>query len=113
MLAVASASSDLTSSAHLLAALEQTGFVHDVKQWTIPADRLPEAGEGMPDVIFLDLNRDPEPFLQFAAHLRRSWPTLKLIACSATVPPSPQLLLDAMRSGVQDFIAKPVREASL
>ena len=60
-----------------------------------------------------DLNRDPEPFLQFAAQLRRSWPTLKLIACSATVPPSPQLLLDAMRSGVQDFIAKPVREASL
>jgi len=107
------ASSDLASSAQLLASLEQTGAIKSVKQWTIPADRLPEAGEGMPDIVFLDLNRDPEPFLQFAAQLRRSWPTLKLIACSATVPPSPQLLLDAMRSGVQDFIAKPVREASL
>jgi pilus assembly protein CpaE len=113
MLAVAIASSDLTSSAHLLAALEQTGFVHDVKQWTIPADRLPEAGEGMPDVIFLDLNRDPEPFLQFAAHLRRGRPTLKLVACSNSVPPSPQLLLEAMRSGIQDFIPKPVDAASL
>src|SRR5215469_2651980 len=113
MLAAAIASSDLTSSAHLLAALEQTGLVHDVKQWTIPADRLPEAGEGMPDVIFLDLNRDPEPFLQFAAHLRRGWPTLKLVACSNSVPPSPQLLLEAMRSGIQDFIPKPVDAVSL
>ena len=113
MLAVAIASSDLTSSAHLLAALEQTGLVHDVKQWTIPVDRLPEAGEEMPDVIFLDLNRDPEPFLQFAAHLRRGWPTLKLVACSNSVPPSPQLLLEAMRSGIQDFIPKPVDAASL
>jgi pilus assembly protein CpaE len=113
MLAAAIASSDLTSSANLLACLEQTGLVHSVKQWTIPAAHLPEAGGGMPDVVFLDLNRDPDPFLQFAAQLRRGWPTLKLVACSNSVPPSPQLLLEAMRSGVQDFIPKPVDAVSL
>lgn len=113
MLTVAVASSDLTSSAQLLASLEQTGKVKSVKQWTIPADRLPDASETLPDVVFLDLNRSPEPFLQFAAQLRRAWPAVKLVACSASVPPNPQLLLDAMRSGVQDFIAKPVEEATL
>jgi pilus assembly protein CpaE len=113
MLTAAIASGDLASSAQLLASLEQTGTVKSVKQWTIPTDRLAESPEGMPDIVFLDLNRNPEPFLQFAAQLRRSWPTLKLVACSTTVPPSPQLLLDAMRSGIQDFIAKPVQENSL
>lgn len=113
MLTVAVASSDLTSSAQLLASLEQTGKVKSVKQWTIPANRMPDASETLPEVVFLDLNRSPEPFLQFAAQLRRAWPAVKLVACSASVPPNPQLLLDAMRSGVQDFIAKPVEEATL
>jgi pilus assembly protein CpaE len=113
MLTVAVASSDLTSSAQLLASLEQTGKVKSVKQWTIPTDRMPDANETVPDVVILDMNRSPEPFLQFAAQLRRAWPAVKLIACSANVPPNPQLLLEAMRSGVQDFIAKPVEEAML
>ena len=113
MLMVAVASSDLTSSAQLLASLEQTGKVKSVRQWTIPTDRLPDANEALPDVVFLDMNRGPEPFLQFAAQLRRAWPAVKLVACSASVPPNPQLLLEAMRSGVQDFITKPVDEAVL
>jgi len=113
MLTIAVASSDLTSSAQLLASLEQTGKVKSVKQWTIPTDRLPDASEAMPDVVFLDLARNPEPFLQFAAQLRRNWPGVRIIACSANVPPNPQMLLEAMRSGVQDFIAKPVEDTSL
>lgn len=113
MLTAAIASSDLSSSAQLLASLQQTGAVHSVKQWTIPADRLPEAGQEMPDVVFLDLNRDPDPFLQFASQLRRGWPALTVIAVSAAVPPNPQLLLEAMRSGIQDFIAKPADAETL
>jgi pilus assembly protein CpaE len=113
MLMAAIASSDLSSSAELMASLEQTGRVKSVKQWTIPTDRLPDATEAMPDIVFLDLGRNPDPFLQFAAQLRRNWPAIRVIACSANVPPNPQLLLDAMRSGVQDFIAKPVQEGSL
>jgi pilus assembly protein CpaE len=113
MLTAAIASSDLSSSAELMASLEQTGRVKSVKQWTIPTDRLPDTTEAMPDIVFLDLGRNPDPFLQFAAQLRRNWPAIRVIACSANVPPNPQLLLDAMRSGVQDFIAKPVQEGSL
>jgi pilus assembly protein CpaE len=113
MLTAAIASSDLSSSAELMASLEQTGRVKSVKQWTIPTDRLPDAAEAMPDIVFLDLGRNPDPFLQFAAQLRRNWPAIRVIACSVNVPPNPQLLLDAMRSGVQDFIAKPVQDGSL
>lgn len=113
MLTAAIASSDLTTSAQLLAGLEQTGLVSSVMQWTIPLDRIPESAEQMPDVVFLDLAREPEPFFAFANQLRRMRPTVKLIACSAAVPPQPSLLLEAMRSGVQDFLGKPVQPDSL
>src|SRR5258707_14028179 len=113
MLTAAIASSDLTSSAQLLAGLEQTGLVTSVLQWVVPTDRLPDSPEQMPDVIFLDLARDPDPFFVFASQLRRIKPAVKLIACSAAVPPQPSLLLEAMRSGVQDFLGKPVQADSL
>jgi len=113
MLTAAIASSDLTTSAQLLAGLEQTGLVSSVTQWVIPAERIPDSSDQMPDVVFLDLAREPEPFFAFANQLRRMKPTIKLIACSAAVPPQPSLLLEAMRSGVQDFLGKPVQPESL
>jgi len=113
MLTAAIASSDLTSSAQLLAGLEQTGLVSSVVQWALPMDRIPEAMEQVPDVVFLDLAREPEPFFAFANQLRRTRPSIKLIACSAAVPPQPSMLLEAMRSGVQDFLGKPVQTDSL
>ena len=106
MLTVAIASGDLTSAAQLMATLEQTGMVKSIRQWAIPADRIPD--DAMPDVVFLDLARDTDAYFTFAALLRRAHPATKLIACSAISPPSHQLLLEAMRSGVQDFIAKPI-----
>src|SRR5215472_7515102 len=113
MLRAAIASSDLTSSAQLLAGLEQTGLVSSVLQWSIPLDHLPESADETPDIVFLDLAREPEPFFAFATQIRRMRPTVKLIACSAAVPPQPSMLLEAMRSGVQDFLGKPVQTESL
>jgi pilus assembly protein CpaE len=113
MITAAIASSDLTSSAQLLASLEQTGSVKSVAQWSIPINGLPDSSHDMPQIVFLDLARDPEPFFAFAAQLRRAHPGVKVIACSAAVPPQPSLLLEAMRSGVQDFLAKPVQVDSL
>jgi pilus assembly protein CpaE len=113
MLSVAIASGDSTSSAQLVASLEQTGMVRSIRQWTIPMDRIPETPENMPDVVFLDLGRDSEPYFTFAALLRRAHPATKLIACSSSTPQSHQVLLEAMRSGVQDFISKPVNPDAL
>lgn len=113
MLTVGIASGDTTSSAQLLASLEQTGVVKLVKQWTIPDDNGHDPGDTLPDIVFLDLSRDPGPYFEFGAHIRRIRPTIKLVACSAITPPTPQLLLEAMRSGVQDFLPKPVGVAAL
>jgi pilus assembly protein CpaE len=113
MLTVAIASGDMASSAQLLASLEQTGLVRSVKQWSVPADKLPESVDALPDVVFLDLARDPEPYFQLGAQIHRARPAVKLVACSSVVPPNHQLLLEAMRSGVQDFLPKPVDPRSL
>jgi pilus assembly protein CpaE len=107
MLTTGIASGDASSYGQLLATLQQTGLVGSVKQWEIPADKLPDGSEGIPDVVLLDLGRDPQPYFTFGAHLRRLRPGVCLIACSSTYPPNQQLMLDAMRSGVQDFISKP------
>jgi pilus assembly protein CpaE len=113
MLTVGIASGDLTSSAQLLASLEQTGLVRSIRQWSIPGEKLPDSAEPLPEIVFLDLSRDPEPYFVFGAHVRRARPSVKLVACSATSPPSHQLLLEAMRSGVQDFLSKPVSADAL
>ena len=113
MLTVAIASGDTASSAQLLAVLQQTGLVKSVKQWSIPADKLPDSSELLPDVVLLDLSRDPDPYFQFASQLRRTRPAIKIVACSSAIPPNHQLLLEAMRCGVQDFLAKPVEPAAL
>jgi pilus assembly protein CpaE len=113
MLTVGIASGDLVSSAQLLTSLQQTGIVKSIKQWSIPGDKLPDSAEPLPDLVFLDLSRDPEAYFTFGAHLRRLRSTIKLVACSATNPPNHQLLLEAMRSGVQDFLPKPVSPDTL
>lgn len=113
MLTAGIASSDPTSSAQLLASLQQVGMVSSVQQWTVHPDRPPEVPGIVPDVVLLDLGRDPAPYLALAAQLRRAQPAVHVIACSAIYPPDQYLLMDAMRSGVQEFIAKPVQPQAL
>jgi len=108
MLTVGIASSDSASAAQLVAALEQAGIARCIKQWAIPTVRMPDAAEAFPDVILLDLGRDTEPLFAFGAQVRRIRPATRLIAVSAVSPPTHQLLLEAMRGGVQDFLPKPV-----
>jgi len=113
MLTVAVVSGDTSSSAQIVAALQQTGLVRLVKQWVVPAAKVPDTKEGMPDVVLLDLSRDAEMFFSFGAQVRRMRPATKLVALSAVSPPTHQLLLEAMRGGVQDFLAKPADVDSL
>ena len=45
MLTTGIASGDASSYGQLLATLQQTGLVGSVKQWEIPADKLPDGSE--------------------------------------------------------------------
>jgi pilus assembly protein CpaE len=108
MLTVAIVSDDTASSAQIVAALQQSGIVKSIKEWMIPATRVPDSAEGVPDFVLLDLGQDAAPFLAFGAYLRRIRPATRLIAVSAALPPTQQLLLEAMRSGVQEFLPKPI-----
>jgi pilus assembly protein CpaE len=107
MLTAAIVSTDPNSSAQLLASVQQTGLVTSVRQWLVPTDRLNDPNDIAVDVILLDLPKDPEPCFSFGSQARRMHPAARLIACSATMPPTPQLLMDAMRCGVQEFVSKP------
>ncbi len=113
MLTVAIVSDDPTSSAQIVAALQQSGIVKSIKEWMIPAARIPGTAEGVPDFVLLDLGQDTDPLFKFAAQLRRIRPATRLIAVSAALPPTQQLLLEAMRSGVQEFLPKPIGMVAL
>jgi pilus assembly protein CpaE len=113
MLTAAIASGDASTSAQLLASLQQVGLVSSIQQWTVHADKPPEVTGIIPDVVLLDLGRDPGPFFALAAQIRKLQPTVHVIACSSTFPPNQYLLMDAMRSGVQEFVAKPVQPEAL
>jgi pilus assembly protein CpaE len=113
MLTAAIATNDPAAASQLLASLQQTGLVSSIKEWAISADRLPGPGEAIPDLILLDLSRDPDASFAYAAQLRRMRPSARVIAWSTTYPPNQELLLSAMRQGVQDFIPKPVETEAL
>src|ERR1700674_2374330 len=109
MLTVAIVSDDPSSAAQIAAALQQTGIVKAIQEWTIPAKRIPGTAEGVPDFVLLDLGQDTDPFFTFATHLRRIRPSTRLIAVSAAFPLTQQLLLEAIRPGVQEFLPNPIR----
>ena len=50
----------------------------------------------------------PRSPLEFAARLNRLNPAACIIACSAYQEPSPDLLMQAMRSGVREFLSQPI-----
>jgi pilus assembly protein CpaE len=113
MLTAAVVSRDPKSSASLQASLQQTGLVVSVTHWDPDPNRYPATGEPVPDVVLLDLTEDPEPFFDFAAHVRRQRPTVHVVACSMERHPEVGLLLQAMRTGIQDFLAKPLGSDAL
>ena len=106
---------DPASAGHLRACLQQTGLVSSVTEWT-PGNRglwTIRPTEMVPEVVILGLHGDLEPYFALAVQLRRIRPTTRIIACSAQPDPDPQLLLQAMRSGVQEFLPPPINAAVL
>jgi len=58
------------------------------------------------------MSQNTQASLEFANHVHRLHPALPIVACSQ-FQPSPDVLLRAMRAGVQDFLPKPLDFAAL
>jgi len=114
MLLAAVATADANHVGYLRACLQQTGLVQAVAEWSLSEQGLwsIRPTETMPDVVLLGLQKDFELYFALAAQVRRMKPTVRIIACSPQQP-DPQLLLQAMRSGVQEFLPSPVNPQML
>jgi pilus assembly protein CpaE len=108
MLTVGVVSLDTKNSASLLAMLQQTGLVQPTAQWDLMAGDGPTSRAAVPDVVLVEIGRDAKTPLEFAARLNRLNPAACIIACSAYQEPSPDLLMQAMRSGVREFLSHPI-----
>lgn len=113
MLTAAIVSTDAANSSALQKCLQQTGYVYSVREWSVSILSQLVSGESLPDLVLLDISRETETLFAFAAHLRRLRPTIRIIACSAQQQPDPGLLLQAMRSGVQEFLPLPIDAAAV
>ncbi len=108
MLTVGVVSLDTKNSAALLAMLQQTGLVQPIPQWDLMAGDGPKTASAVPDVVLVEIGRDVKTPLEFAARLHRLNPAVCTIAISGYQEPSPDLLMQAMRAGVREFLSPPV-----
>ncbi len=108
MFTTAIVTSKLDASGPLEASLRRTGLVNSVQRWT--PDRS-DAAAVVPDVVFLDLAQSPVSIFSLAVRLRELAPKILLVGWSSSEQPSSDVLLEAMRSGLQDFISAPIDAA--
>ncbi|HUI42849.1 MAG TPA: hypothetical protein VL523_12860 [Terriglobia bacterium] len=100
-------------TASLQAALQQTGLVESVVGWSLIGEsQLGPAGT-LPDVVLVEVERDSDIPLAFAAQVHRMRPSCCIIACSSSQQPSQNLLMQAMRSGVREFLSQPIDPVAL
>ncbi len=107
MLTAAVAASNPENSGYLRACLQQTGFIQSVAEWGISSEQYPAPGESVPDMVLLELGASAEACFAFSAHLRRLRPSVCTMVCSAKEP-RPEVLIEAMRNGVREFLGQPV-----
>jgi len=104
---VALAGADPIGNSTLRAMLQQSGLAKDTQEWaSLDAVKLRHADD-VPDVVFLDLSTGLGSELAFAQGLSKLRPSVTIIACSMKNETNPEFLLQAMRSGIRDFLQKP------
>jgi pilus assembly protein CpaE len=108
MLTVGVVSLDTKNSPILLALVQQTGLVQPIAQWDLMAIDGPMSPAAVPDVVLVEIGRDVHTPLETVARLHRINPAVCIIAVSAYQEPSPDLLMQAMRSGVREFLSPPI-----
>lgn len=62
----------------------------------------------LPDVVVLDVEMPELDGLATLTEIRRQWPQLPVIMCSALTKEGAQATIDALERGAADFVTKPV-----
>jgi pilus assembly protein CpaE len=113
MLTAAVLSADPISSEYLMKLLNQTEYIHTVIRWIPNELNAQPRPDPIPDVVLLDLYDDVETMFSHAATIHRARPATHIIACSHPATSDSNIMLRAMRSGVKDFLQKPVEISEL
>ena len=106
-LTAAMAGADPVGNSTLRAILEQTGLIKNLEEWAALSSSKLQHAEDVPDVVFLDLSTGMGSEFGFAQELSRLRPSVHIVACTAKFETNAEFLLQAMRSGVRDFLQKP------
>jgi pilus assembly protein CpaE len=107
LLKAAIAGSDRASNATLCTMLEATGAVKEVLEWAWLTGMKLRDAQDVPDVVFIDLAAGMGSEFLFAQELVKLNPAVHIIACSAKNETNAEFLLQAMRSGIREFLQKP------
>ena len=104
-----------SKNGQIRACLEQTGLVESVVEWNLPKgpDSQSTQSGPLPNVVVLNLAGAGESALSFAADLRKTNTSLRILACSPEAQPDSKLLLAAMRSGVQEILSAPLTATAM
>src|SRR5262245_9844898 len=102
-LTVAIAASDPAAGSTLRPMVQQTGLVKEIREWASSKAVELRSAQDVPDVVFLDLNGNGNLEFVFAQQLTKLRPSAHIVACSAKGS-NPDFLLQAMRSGIRDFL---------
>jgi pilus assembly protein CpaE len=98
----------------LRACLQETGVIGSVLEWNLKSQPEGSWERAMAaDVVLLTLNGNPGLELAFAAKLRQANPNVRIIAYSPEQQPDSELLMHAMRSGVQEILPSPLSAAAV
>lgn len=107
VLTAAMAGSDPVGNSTLRAILEQTNLVKSLQEWASLGCLKLRHAQDVPDVVFLDLSTGMGSEFLFAQELSKLRPSVHIIACTVKYETNSEYLLQAMRSGVRDFLQKP------
>src|SRR5262245_39204053 len=107
VLTAALAGTDPVGNSTLRTLLQQTGVVKNIQELASLSGVKLRHADDVPDVLFLDLSSGMGSEFVFAQELTKLRPAVHIIACSAKYETNPEFLLQAMRSGIRDFLQKP------
>jgi pilus assembly protein CpaE len=77
----------------------------------IGKDQIEQIREFGPELVFLDLGTEPLVGIRFAQFLSETDPLVRIVAVGPDL--TPDLLLEAMRAGISEYLSRPVGEADL